>query len=194
MSGVFRTIDLPLPLPLASVSSPPHQRRGYKLAGRWGGGEGGSIVQKTPDIGLAFYSIIPLRSQCMLFCILARSLLKTLTECTKTCPFLHPAPCSIREWEVGHLLHSAFSDTVAWGGIFSPFMQIYLRFFDLSPASGCPLYSVSFSSVYRNTDHRLRKLPLTHGFSLEIHVIGTETRDQVRPTCSIFVNNRSHGQ
>ncbi len=43
---------------------PPHQRRGgggYTLARWWGGG--GSIFWKTPDIGLASYSIIPLRLQ-----------------------------------------------------------------------------------------------------------------------------------
>jgi hypothetical protein len=56
VSGVFRTIDLPPPLPLASVSSPPTKGGGFTLAGRWGGG--GSIVRKTPDIGLASYSII----------------------------------------------------------------------------------------------------------------------------------------
>ncbi len=46
----------PPPLLPASVSSP---RLWYTLAGRWGGG--GSIFRKTPDIGLASYSIIPLR-------------------------------------------------------------------------------------------------------------------------------------
>ncbi len=56
VSGVF-CIDPPPPLHPASVSSPPHQRRGYTRAGRWGGG--GSIFWKTPDIWLASYSVIP---------------------------------------------------------------------------------------------------------------------------------------
>ncbi len=63
MSGVFRTIifDLPPPLPLANVSS-PHQRRG-EGGTHSPGGEGvvGSIFQKKQGIGLASYSIIPLR-------------------------------------------------------------------------------------------------------------------------------------
>ncbi len=60
VSGVFQTIDAPPPLHPASVSSPRSKGGGYTLAGRWGGG--GSIVRKTPDIGLASYSIIPPRS------------------------------------------------------------------------------------------------------------------------------------
>jgi len=52
VSGVFRTIWPPPPLHPASVSSPT-------IAGRWRGG--GSIYRKTPDIGLASHSIIPLR-------------------------------------------------------------------------------------------------------------------------------------
>ncbi len=60
MSGVFRTIDPSPPLHPASVSPPaPKAGGGYTLARRWGGG--GSIFRKTPDIGLASYSIIPLR-------------------------------------------------------------------------------------------------------------------------------------
>ncbi len=58
VSGVFRTIEPPPLLHPVSVSSPA-PGGGYTLAGRWGGG--GSIFQKTPDIGLASYSIIPLR-------------------------------------------------------------------------------------------------------------------------------------
>ncbi len=50
MSGVFRTIDPPPPLHPASVSSPRRAVRGW-----------GSIFRKTPVIGLASYSIIPLR-------------------------------------------------------------------------------------------------------------------------------------
>jgi hypothetical protein len=46
-------------------------------------------------------------------------------------------------------------------------------------ASGYPLYSFRFSSIYRNTDHDRKKLPV----SLEI---GTERRAKVRPTCSIY--------
>jgi hypothetical protein len=49
VSVIFRTIDPPPPLHPASVSSL-----------RAGGG-GGSIFRKTPDIGFAYYSIIPLR-------------------------------------------------------------------------------------------------------------------------------------
>jgi hypothetical protein len=63
VSGIFRTID-PHPLSLYRVCPPPapkaggggvHTRRG--VCG-WGGG---SIVRKTPDIGLASFRIIPLR-------------------------------------------------------------------------------------------------------------------------------------
>ncbi len=62
VSGVFRTIDPPPLLHPASVSSPRTKGGGYTLAGRGGdGGGGGSIFRKTPDIGLASYSIIPLR-------------------------------------------------------------------------------------------------------------------------------------
>jgi hypothetical protein len=55
-----------------------------------------------------------------------------------------------------------------------------------------PLFSLNFSFVYRNTDHcqRLvrRKIPLTHWFSLGIHLIltVTESRAHVRPTSSTF--------
>ncbi len=62
VSGIFRTIDPPPPSPPSECVLPPHQRRGiHTLAGLWGGG--GSIFRKTPDIGLASYSItiIPLR-------------------------------------------------------------------------------------------------------------------------------------
>jgi hypothetical protein len=52
MSGVFRNVDPPPPLP-ASVYPPPLVRGEGTLAG-WRGG-GGSIVRKTPDIAL--YSI-----------------------------------------------------------------------------------------------------------------------------------------
>ncbi len=51
----------PTPSPPSECVLPSHQRRWgrYTLAGRWGGG--GLIFWKTPDIGLASYSIIPLR-------------------------------------------------------------------------------------------------------------------------------------
>ncbi len=49
----------PTPSPPSECFLPPHPRRGYTLARRWGGG--GSRHWKTPDIGLASYSIIPLR-------------------------------------------------------------------------------------------------------------------------------------
>ncbi len=65
LSGVFQNnyIDPPPPLPLASVSSPRTQGGGVhtRRAVR-GVGAGRSIFWKTPDIGLASYSIIPLRS------------------------------------------------------------------------------------------------------------------------------------
>jgi hypothetical protein len=63
VSDVFRTIDPSPPLHPASMSSPftkggggLHIRRAVR---GWGGGV--SIILKTPDIGLASYSIIPLR-------------------------------------------------------------------------------------------------------------------------------------
>ncbi len=82
-----------------------------------------------------------------------------------------------------------------WGGIFSPFMQMYLTWgtFNLSTGLGLPPFIQSHSHLYvatRNTDHRLllvrRKFPLTHSFLLEIHVIEIERRAQVRPPCSVF--------
>ncbi len=77
VSGVFRTIDPPSPLHPASVSSPaPKAGCTHSL-----GGEevhGGSIFQKTPDIGLASYSIIPLRM--VLFCEFS------CTICCLVCP------------------------------------------------------------------------------------------------------------
>ncbi len=51
----------PPPLHPASVSSPRTKGGGYTLAERWRCG--GSIFRKTPDIGLASCSIIPLRVQ-----------------------------------------------------------------------------------------------------------------------------------
>jgi hypothetical protein len=54
VSGVLQNIDLST----QRVCPPPHQR-GYTSPG--GEGVGGSIFWKTPDIGLASYSIIPLR-------------------------------------------------------------------------------------------------------------------------------------
>jgi hypothetical protein len=62
VSGVFQTIDPPTPLSTQRVCPPPAPKAGgahYTLAGRWGGG--GSVFWKTPDIGLASYSIISLR-------------------------------------------------------------------------------------------------------------------------------------
>ncbi len=50
----------PLPLHPASVSFPSTKGGGYTLA-RAVRGLGGSIFRKTPDIGLASYSIFPLR-------------------------------------------------------------------------------------------------------------------------------------
>jgi hypothetical protein len=83
------------------------------------------------------------------------------------------------------------------GGIFSPFMQMYLnmRSFHLSPAH---IYSVSFSPMYRirNADHWLllvrRKLPQTHW----LMVITKATRYRNREKSSgqtQYWNNRSQG-
>ncbi len=62
VSGVFRTTDPPSPLHPASVSSPaPKAGSTHSPGGE--GVEGSIVVQKTPDIGLASYSRIPLRLQ-----------------------------------------------------------------------------------------------------------------------------------
>jgi hypothetical protein len=56
VSGVFQAIDPPPPLHPASVSSPRTKGGGvHTLAGA------GSIFWKTPDTGLASFSLIPLR-------------------------------------------------------------------------------------------------------------------------------------
>ena len=60
VSGVFHT-PAPSPHHPASVSSPQHQNRGGTHS-PGGEGVGGSIFWKTPDIGLASYNLIPLRS------------------------------------------------------------------------------------------------------------------------------------
>ncbi len=49
----------PTPSPPSECVLPPHQRRGVHT--RQGVGDVVSIFRKTPDIGLASYSIIPLR-------------------------------------------------------------------------------------------------------------------------------------
>ncbi len=69
-----------------------------------------------------------------------------------------------------------------WVEFFGPSKHVYLilRSFDMSLTSGRPLYSVSFSSVYHNTDDWLqlvrKKLPVTHWSSLATHVNWTERR------------------
>jgi hypothetical protein len=79
VSGVFRTIDPPPPLHPASVCTPSAPKAGGYTHSPVGEGWGGSIVRKTPDIGLASYSIIPLRSEvslgsnCVLFSVSFRS-------------------------------------------------------------------------------------------------------------------------
>ncbi len=57
MSGVFRTIGPPTPSPPSECVLPTH----HKAHSPGGAGGGWSIFRKTPDIGLASYSIIPLR-------------------------------------------------------------------------------------------------------------------------------------
>jgi hypothetical protein len=55
-------IDSPPPLHPASMSS-PRTKGGGRTYSPGGEGVGGSIFWKTPDIGLASYSLIPLRGQ-----------------------------------------------------------------------------------------------------------------------------------
>jgi hypothetical protein len=58
VSGVFQNIEPPLTAQL--VCTPPPLVRGENTLAGWRGG-GWSIFWMTPDIGLASYSIIPLR-------------------------------------------------------------------------------------------------------------------------------------
>ncbi len=96
MSGVFRTIDHPPPLQPARV---------YPLHGGGGrthspGGEGvwGSIFRKTPDIGLASYSIIPLRLGVMaLSCGWEDLLLASVQMFNDDIAVYSPSPLSIHE-------------------------------------------------------------------------------------------------
>jgi hypothetical protein len=60
-----------------------------------------------------------------------------------------------------------------------------LRSFDLSP------HLFSLILLYVSQHRSRRKLPLTHWFSLEIHLKRTERRAQVRPTC-LYMDSRSH--
>ncbi len=65
VSDVFQIFTLPHPLSTQRVCPPP-ERRGGGGGTHSPGGEGvggGSIFWKTPDIGLASYSLIPLRRQ-----------------------------------------------------------------------------------------------------------------------------------
>ncbi len=59
VSGVFQNIDPPPPLHQRLCPPNAPKAGGYTLAGQWWGR--GSIFWKTPDIGLASYSIISLR-------------------------------------------------------------------------------------------------------------------------------------
>ncbi len=61
MSGVFQNIDPPSPSPPSECVLPLHQRRGVHNTRQGAEGGGGSIFWKTQDIGLASYSVIPLR-------------------------------------------------------------------------------------------------------------------------------------
>jgi hypothetical protein len=81
VSGVFKNIeniDPPPPLHPASVSSSRTKRWGVQtrraVRGR------GSIFWKTPDIGLASYNIISLRSELTLLC-------ETVRQRTRAGPF-----------------------------------------------------------------------------------------------------------
>jgi hypothetical protein len=60
VSGVFQTVTPTHPSPPSECVLLPHQRRGGTHS-PGGEGGGGSIFWKTPDIGLASYSIISLR-------------------------------------------------------------------------------------------------------------------------------------
>jgi hypothetical protein len=83
-----------------------------------------------------------------------------------------------------HLLDSLWYGWWYRGGIFNPSLQMYLTWgpSHLSLGHG----SISFVSQHRSlTAIGQKKAPLTHWFSLEIYVIGTERRAQVTPTCSM---------
>ncbi len=93
-------------------------------------------------------------------------------------------------------MFSTFADCfvlVHWGGIFSPFMQMYLTWgpSTWALAFGCPpLFSLLLLYVSQNTvDHFLllvrSKVTITYWVSLETQLIGTERRAQVRPSCFI---------
>ncbi len=56
VSGVFQTMDPPLPLHPASVSSPGTKGGGYTLAGRWGGGGVNISEDARHWIGLLQYN------------------------------------------------------------------------------------------------------------------------------------------
>jgi hypothetical protein len=60
VSGVFQNIDPPLSIQRVCPPTAP-KAEGYTLARRWGGGGSISILWKSPDVGLASYSIISLR-------------------------------------------------------------------------------------------------------------------------------------
>jgi hypothetical protein len=76
VSGVFQNIDLPHPLSTQGVCPPPAPKAvgGGGTHSPGGEGVGGSIFRKTtPDIGLAYYSIIAVRERlCLLGCSQAR--------------------------------------------------------------------------------------------------------------------------
>jgi hypothetical protein len=123
VSGVFQNIDPPPPLHPASVSSPCSKGWGYtdspggegvggSIFGRrqaWGGG---AIFWKTPDIGLASYSIIPLRfDPVYLYCYHLGSLGGRCQGCSQSAsqwPRLE-YPTEIADMQLQSLLSTVFS-------------------------------------------------------------------------------------
>ncbi len=85
----------------------------------------------------------------------------------------------------------SYQSAVYRGGIFSPFMQMYLSWGPSTwgLASGCPPppYSVSFSSIYRNTDHWLLLLSISQKKASAHSLVITGEREELRSDQSIQV-------